>query len=96
MATVVISGRVDEDVRSRAQRFLERAGVTAADVIKNVWESIAATGEVPQPVESSDERASQHKAFEEFMAFRASLPPCPELAEMDDAAMRACVCERYA
>lgn len=96
MATVVVSGRIDEAVRTRAQRFIDRAGCTAADVIKNVWESIAATGEVPKPVEEASGITARRQAFDDFMAFRASLPACPELAEMDDAAMRACVSERYA
>lgn len=47
MATEVVSGRVDEKVRQRADAYIRAAGSTPAEVIKVVWENIARTGEVP-------------------------------------------------
>lgn len=47
MATSVVSGRVDEAVRRRADAYIRGAGTTPAEVIKVVWENIARTGEVP-------------------------------------------------
>ena len=47
MATAVVSGRVDEKVRQRADAYIRAAGSTPAEVIKVVWENIARTGEVP-------------------------------------------------
>ena len=38
MATAVISGRVDEQVRESAERYIQAAGLTVADVIRTVWE----------------------------------------------------------
>lgn len=47
MATTVISGRVEECVKARADVFILAAGLSAGDVIRAVWEHIAQTGEVP-------------------------------------------------
>ena len=95
MATAIVSGRVDEDVKDRVARLIQAAGLSAGDVIKTVWDTIARTGEVPLlPVEDSEAEA-RRKRFAAFMELRASLPPCPALVEMDDTAMRAQVAERY-
>lgn len=67
MATAVISGRVDEQVRESAERYIQAAGLTAADVIRTVWERIARTGEVPRE-EAVGEPADA--AWNDFMAFR--------------------------
>lgn len=67
MATAVISGRVDEQVRESAERYIQAAGLTVADVIRTVWERIARTGEVPRE-EAVGEPADA--AWNDFMAFR--------------------------
>lgn len=54
MATALVAGRVDESVKSRADLFIERAGMTSSDVIRIVWGNIAQTGEMPCPVERQD------------------------------------------
>lgn len=78
MATVVVSGRVDEEVRRRADRVIERAGSTPGDVIRTVWETIAATGKLPVSQEQEDEFKRKRKAFKEFLDFVNSLPPAPD------------------
>lgn len=67
MATAVISGRVDEQVRESAERYIQAAGLTVADVIRTVWERIARTGEVPRE-EAVGEPADA--AWNDFMTFR--------------------------
>ncbi len=47
MSTVLVSGRVDEDVKQRTDLVLRKAGKTNSDVIRSLWNSIAATGEIP-------------------------------------------------
>ena len=95
MATAIVSGRVDEDVKDRVARLIQAAGLSAGDVIKTVWDTIARTGEVPLPPVEGSEAEARRRRFAAFMELRATLPPCPALVEMDDAALRAQVAERY-
>ena len=95
MATAVISGRVEEELKERVGRLIQAAGMSTADVIKTVWENIARTGEVPMPYAADDQVDECAERFAQFMALRASLPACPELIGMDDDAMRSAVAERY-
>ena len=95
MATAVISGRVEEELKERVGRLIQAAGMSAADVIKTVWENIARTGEVPMPCAADEQVDERAKRFAQFMELRASLPACPELIGMDDDAMRSVVAERY-
>lgn len=88
MATVVVAGRVDEETKRKAERHIRAAGMTANEVIKAVWSNIAATGEVPQPIEPTAELAEKRKRLEEFVTWCDALPPCPELANMTDEDMR--------
>jgi len=95
MGTAVVSGRVDEDVRERAARYIQAAGVTAGDVIKAVWESIAQTGEVPLAAGAGQAGAVHEERLETLRRVRGHMAACPELLCMDDAQMRACIAERY-
>ncbi len=72
MTTAIVSGRVDEAVKKRAGAYIRAAGLTAGDVIKAVWESIANTGEVPRP-EQSESLTEQDATWRAFMDFRSSL-----------------------
>ncbi len=93
MATAVVSGRVDERVRQRADAYIKAAGTTTADVIRVVWERIARTGEVPDEGEAQGETPD---AFEDFMAYRASLPKATWLADLTDEQMKDVIASRYA
>ncbi len=93
MATSVVSGRVDEKIRQRADAYIRAAGSTPAEVIKVVWECIARTGEVP--VESPAEESNG--AWERFMEFRESLPKAePWLVNLTKEQMRDMIASRYA
>ena len=78
MATVVVAGRVDEDIKREVDRIIERAGKTTADVIKDVWISIYQTGELPSTQEREDAFQERRRRFKEFMEWRDSLPPAPD------------------
>ena len=80
MATVVVSGRVDEGVKRGVDRILERAGKTPADVIKDVWANIYATGELPTTQQQIDEFQEKRRRFQDFIEFVRSAPPTPEWA----------------
>lgn len=96
MGSAIVSGRVDEDVKARAAVFIEALGLTVGDVIKNVWESIALTGQVPLSVAQEAAQDSRTELFDEFAAFSASLPPCSEeTAAMSERQMRHLVASRY-
>ena len=93
MATSVVSGRVDEKIRQRADAYIRAAGSTPAEVIKVVWESIARTGEVPEVVPVEEPRG----AWERFMEFRESLPKAePWLVSLTKEQMRDMIASRYA
>ena len=47
MATVTISGRVDESTKKLADMYIRKHGTTQAEIIANVWRYIADTGEIP-------------------------------------------------
>lgn len=47
MATTLVAGRVDSEVKERADAYIARAGETQASVIRSVWETIARTGRIP-------------------------------------------------
>ena len=75
MPTVVVSGRVDEDIKLRADVVIRAAGSSVARVISDVWRSIAESGELPTSPELSDEQAEKRVAFESFMVWFNGLPP---------------------
>lgn len=98
METAVISGRVDLQVKEQAAIYIRRAGQTAADVVKTVWENIAATGDVPEPVQSN-KNESHEDTWNAFMAFCDELNSAHvnfELSEMTDQQIKDLVAERYA
>lgn len=96
MATAIISGRVDEAVKTKAAAYLRAAKVAPGDVIKTVWENIAATGQIPVPEAAERETEDEEQtAFGRLMRFREELPACPELATMTDEQMRDMIVERY-
>ena len=85
MATAVVSGRVDEDVKRRADIIIRSSGLTVAGVIADVWQDIVETGQVPRRQRLIDEQSEQRKTFESFMEWFEALPPQnEEYADMSD------------
>ena len=94
MATSVISGRVDDYVKEKAAAYIQAAGLTAAEVIKTVWERIARTGEVP--VDESEAREAEYDPFEAFVTFCDSLEPAGDwLVNLTDEQMNDMMASRY-
>lgn len=89
MATVVVSGRVDEEIKRKADAIIARAGKTPGDVIKDVWANIVITGELPTTKQQEEEFLEKRRRFKAFMELRASLPPAPEwLVNLTDEQLR--------
>lgn len=96
MATVVVSGRVDEDVKRGVDRILERAGKTPGDVVRDVWNVIYRTDELPAPVVQQDLNARQQCRLQDFMAFVHSAPPTPSwVVNLTDAEMNSMIAEGH-
>lgn len=95
MASAVVAGRVDEQVKLAVDAVLRVAGSTASDVIAGLWNHIAATGVLPDYSEG-ESSSGREKDLEEFISFVDDLPPAPEwLVSMDRDAMRDMIATRY-
>lgn len=96
MATAVVSGRVDERVKSRADVFIRAAGLSTGDVIRAVWERIAQTGEVPDMGKGAGQLDASRDPMERLGELRSSFGACEDLVNLDNARMREMIASRYA
>ena len=97
MATAVVSGRVDVAVKNAADAIISARGLTPADVIKAVWERIAATGEVPGSPEYVDEdQERSRKLLAELKELSEQLGDNESLVNMTDDEMKDLVASKYA
>lgn len=95
MQTAVVSGRVDQVIKERADRVIRASGLTVADVIKATWFSIAQTGELPEALTAPASKPAPSAQFSRFVEFVEMLPPAPEVfAGMSDAQMKDLLGER--
>lgn len=78
MTTTVVSGRVDEEIKRRVDRIIEREGRTTGDVIRDVWITIYETGKLPDAHESEAVFKEKRRRFQEFLKWRDSQPPSPD------------------
>lgn len=85
MATVVVSGRVDEDVKRQADHIIAREGKTPGDVIRDVWTTICETGKLPDIAKQEEKFFAQRKRFKEFLDYVSEAPPAPSwLVSLND------------
>ena len=75
MATAVISGRVSEGIRQKADVAIRKAGLTPTDIIQNVWRTIAESGEIPPAAMPSDRSEQDSELLTRYEQFLTSLPP---------------------
>lgn len=94
MATAVVSGRIDEVVKRRADAVIQDAGLTTGEVIRMVWEGIAATKTLPVQVEVEDEHARKTRVLRELRELVDSAPS-PSLVDMTDEQIKEMMIERY-
>ena len=85
MATVVVSGRIDEELKRRADMIIRREGSSVGNVINDVWQSIVETGHVPQTNSQLKEKEAQQAKFNAFLDWFNALPSQnPAYANMTD------------
>ena len=95
MATAVVSGRVDEQVKARVDSFIRAAGLSTGDVIRAVWERIAQTGEVPDMGKGAGQPDVSRDPMECLGELRSSFGACEDLVNHDDARMREMIASHY-
>lgn len=96
MATVVVSGSVDERVKARADAFIRAAGLSSGDVIRMVWERIAQTGEVPDAPHSGEKTVAADDPLARLGELRAAFGASEELVNLTDSQTREMRADRYA
>lgn len=96
MPTAVVSGRVEEQVKARAEAFIRAAGLSSGDVIRVVWERIAQTGEIPDAGDAAERLDTTPDPLERLGELRASFGACEDLVSLDDDQMRDMIASRYA
>ena len=85
MATAVVSGRVSEAIRQRAEIAMRKAGLKPTDVIQSVWAAMAETGEVPEIARKRTAAPAEHDALDKLNQFLNTLPPAnPEYSGWSD------------
>lgn len=85
MPTAVISGRVDEAVRQRADVVMRKVGLKPTDVIQNVWAFMAKTGTVPELAHPDGETDDKQAALARLNCFLETLPAAnPAYAGLSD------------
>lgn len=72
MATAIVSGRVDERIKERADAVIATAGSSSGEVIRRVWTNIAYTGELPTDPDEERRNVNRHEQWESFMRWRSS------------------------
>ena len=89
MASCLIAGRVSEECKERAEYFIRRAGLTNSEVIRIVWENIAHTGEIPQPIDSPEAaHVTDNPLIRRLHELRASTPRSEFLESLSAEDMR--------
>lgn len=85
MAGAVISGRVDEKIRQKAEVVMRKAGLTPTDIIQSVWALIAEKGEIPEIARPSVPPTKEQEAMARLKCFLESMPPAnPRYAGWSD------------
>ena len=89
LSTTTVSASVDTRTKAIANAYIRQAGLTPNEVIRDLWESIAATGKVPQSKESTNSLQKKRRAaFEEAQRVVADIPRGTPLATMSDEEVR--------
>lgn len=89
MATATVSASVNAQTKHIVSTYLDQAGTTANEVIKSLWEHIAATGEIPSFVPcAQDPSEEEPEAFRRLMELRARVPHGTSLATMSPADLK--------
>lgn len=88
MATTTVSGRVDEVTKKLADRYLAKAGLTANEVIANIWRSIASSGAIPAEAYHRADDAKRKEAANRLLTARSRAVTGTPLSSMETADLR--------
>lgn len=84
MATSTVSASINTETKTIVSHHLAQAGTTANEVIRSLWNYIAATGKIPRfdaaPEQESETGNSQ--TFQHLMELRSRTPHGTPLAHM--------------
>ena len=85
MTTATVSASVDAQTKTIANAYIQKAGLTPNEVIRNLWEHIAATGEVPK-IDDAERIVQERRmqAFREAVALSETIPADNPLVTMTD------------
>lgn len=85
MATATVSASIDAQTKTIANAYIQKAGLTPNEVIRSLWEHIAATGEVPTSEKTDEDRERRrHEAFRRMEELSKTIPADTPLATMSD------------
>ncbi len=88
MATMTISGRVDETTKRIADRHIANAGLTTNEVIANIWRSIADSGSIPSEAYRDIDGEKMRAAASRMMSARSRATKGTPLSTMELADIR--------
>lgn len=86
MATSTVSASVNTEIKTIVAHRLQQAGTTANEVIRSLWDHIAATGDIPRFNTPDHQTAGDDsEAFQRLMELRGAIPHNTPLANMSPA-----------
>lgn len=90
MTLTTVSGRIDSATKAKANRYIQSAGFTPNDIIRNIWNYIAQTGEIPEVASQQILTAQEQKkaALQHMLTIADALPTGSPLATMSDNQLR--------
>lgn len=89
MATGTVGATVDATTKAIAAAYIRKAGTTPNQIIRSLWEHIAATGEIPSYDDQAvSERERRREAFDRMQRIVDSMPKGTPLATMTDDDLR--------
>lgn len=85
MAMTMVSARVPEEQRARAQEVLDREGMTMSDLVRVVIEYVSESGEVPDMQERLEEvkREQRMKVLREVLDYFETENPLRGIGDRD-------------
>ena len=90
MTLTTVSGRIDSTTKAKANHYIQSAGFTPNDIIRNIWNYIANTGEIPEAASQHTLSALDQKkaALTDMLTIADTLPSGTPLATMNDEQLR--------
>lgn len=85
MSTMAVSGRVEATTKIIADRYIANAGLTASEIIANIWRSIADSGSIPLEAYRDVDGEKRRAAASRMMSARSRATRGTSLSFMESA-----------